>query len=458
METAKKWFHFIGIAGVGMGGLAKILRVSGHQVSGSDLQENAITEDLRTLGATIYSQQRAENIRDGIDVVVISSAIPEQNPELQEARRKQIPILHRGELLAQLVNQYKGIAIAGSHGKTTTTAMVYEILHQTGLEPYFMVGGEICSSHLRAAAGKPPYFVTEADESDGSFLALKPFIALVTNVEDDHLDHYQTMENLVEAFNEFIENVQTGGFACLCSQNEILAQLASEVWTRTVTYGQNPTDDYQMVEYQPYGFGSRFAVWSALERDYLGEVILKVPGYHNAMNALGAFAVTAEMGCPIELITKALGNFSGTKRRFEVVGAYQDTVVVDDYAHHPTEIKATLQAARDVYEGRIVAVFQPHRYSRTQHLAKEFGDAFDNADVVIITDIYAAGEQPIPGVDSSLIVQAVQTRKPDVIFISDKKDILKWLDSNLQAGDMLLTLGAGDIWKIGRSWLDAHQE
>lgn len=459
METeTKEWFHFIGIAGVGMGGLAKILRVSGKKVSGSDLQENAITEDLRSLGVEIFIGQKAENIQDGMDQVIISSAIPQDNPELQAACEKKIPILHRGELLAQMVNEQRGIAVAGSHGKTTTTAMLYEALHQSGLFPSLMVGGEIRGSKLRATAGQDPFFVTEADESDGSFLAIKPYIALVTNVEDDHLEHYGSMENLIQAFADFVEDVQPGGFACLCSSSPVLHKIAGETWTRTVTYGENTDDDYRMQNYQPYGIGSRFTVRHLLEEDPLCDVILQVPGKHNAMDALGAFAVAAEMGCPIELILKALENFQGTKRRFEIVGSWNNISVVDDYAHHPTEIMATLNAARDVYEGRIVAVFQPHRYTRTQNLAGEFGTAFSQADLVVITDIYSAGEKPIENVSGRLIYDAVRKNHENVVYIPAKEDITAWLEENLQPYDMLLTLGAGDIWKTGEAWLAARRK
>ncbi len=457
METeTKKWFHFIGIAGVGMGGLAKILQVTGQRVSGSDLQENAITEDLRRLGVTVFSEHRAEQIAKEMDYVVISSAIPEENPELQAARAFNIPILHRGEQLAQMVNQRKGIAVAGSHGKTTTTAMVYEALAQCELDPYLMVGGEIMGSALRAVAGSEPYFVTEADESDGSFLALKPYVALVTNVEDDHLDHYGSMENLIAAFGVFIENVMPGGFACLCSSSEPLRYLAGEAWTRVVTYGEEEGDDYRMLNYQPYGVGSRFTVWNTLADEAVAEITLKVPGHHNALNALGAFATAMELGCPVGPVVEALESFRGTKRRFEIIGVQDGIAVVDDYAHHPTELKATLKAAREVYEGRIVAVFQPHRFTRTSLIAEEFGSAFQDADTVVLTDIYPAGEKPIPGVDGTLVYEAVKKQKPDAVYIPAKDDILNWLNEHLQAGDMLLTLGAGDIWKIGRQWLKAH--
>ncbi len=457
METeTKKWFHFIGIAGVGMGGLAKILQVTGQRVSGSDLQENAITADLRQLGVTVYPEHRGEQIVKEIDYVVISSAIPEDNPELQAAKALNIPVIHRGELLARMVNCRRGIAIAGSHGKTTTTAMVYEVLKRSALDPYLMVGGEIMGSTLRAAAGSEPYFVTEADESDGSFLALNPFVALVTNVEDDHLDHYGSMENLIAAFAEFIENVPTGGFACLNSGSETLKRLASEAWTRVVTYGEEETDDYRLVDYQPYGVGSRFIVWNTLGDEPVAEITLQVPGHHNALNALGAFTVAMELGCPIAPVKEALEDYRGTKRRFEIIGSRNEIAVVDDYAHHPTELKATLKAAREVYDGRIVAVFQPHRYTRTSLISEEFGTAFLDADVVVITDIYSAGEKPIPGVDGTMVYKAVKKHQPNAVYIPAKDDILNWLNDNLKAGDMLLTLGAGDIWKTGRQWLEAH--
>ncbi|KYH32591.1 UDP-N-acetylmuramate--L-alanine ligase [Moorella mulderi DSM 14980] len=442
------WTHFVGIGGVGMSGLAQLLLVQGYRVSGSDPKENQFTRQLAAQGAIIYHRHEAGNIAPGVQEVVISSAVPPDNPEVITARHRGLPVIKRGELLARLFNARRGIAVAGAHGKTTTSALVALALKEAGLDPAAVIGGYVREFDSNTLPGRGPYFVAEADESDGSFLWLKPEIALVTNIESDHLDHYGSLERIVAAFAAFLEQLRPGGKAVLCTEDPRVAEIAAGSGRTVITYGFSGEPDYRASEVTLSGLGGRAAIYY---RDrYLGELVLKVPGRHNILNALGAIAVAHQLEIPFPVIARALEAFRGVGRRFEVLWDDGATRVVDDYAHHPTEIEATLAAAGQVGAQRVVAVFQPHRYTRTYHLYREFGRAFNRADVVIINDIYAAGEEPLDGVTSRLILDEIKRNgHPQVYYLPTLEETLAFLKKSCTAGDLILTMGAGDIWRVG---------
>jgi len=444
------WTHFIGIGGVGMSGLAQLLMDQGCQVSGSDPKENLFTRRLAANGAVIYHHHDAANIAPGVQEVVVSSAVSLANPEVVAAHRRGLPVTKRGELLARLFNVNRGIAIAGAHGKTTTSAMTALAIMAGGLEPTAVIGGYVREFAGNVISGKGTFFIAEADESDASFLWLKPEIALVTNIEDDHLDQYGSLEDIVTAFMGFISNILPGGKAVLCTEDPRVVGLVGQSSREVITYGFRGKPDYQATRVELNGLGVRAAIY--YHGDYLGELNLKVPGHHNILNALGATAIAHQLGIPFPVVAQVLSSFRGVGRRFEVLWGNGNTWVVDDYAHHPTEIKATLMAASQVGAKRIVAVFQPHRYSRTYHLYREFGQAFSQADVVIINDIYTAGEKPIPGVTSQLIVDKVQKNgHRQVYYLPTIEETIVFLREFCTAGDLVITLGAGDVWKVGAS-------
>lgn len=442
------WTHFVGIGGVGMSGLAQLLLASGHPVSGSDIKENKYTEILKERGAVIYQGHHASHLNPMVRRVVISSAISPENPEVKEAERRGLEIIKRGKLLAELMFPKRGIAVAGAHGKTTTSAMISLILWQGGLDPTAVIGGYVPALGSNARLGNAPFFVAEADESDGSFLWLSPEIAVITNIEDDHLDHYGSLKNIVEAFQEFLHRVRPKGTAVLCLEDALLRKLLPEIKRTVVTYGFCGYAHYQARDVELKGLGSQSKIYC--HGKFLGELELKVPGMHNILNALAAIAVAHQLEVPWSAIQDALATFRGVERRFQVLQDAGDTWVVDDYAHHPTEIRATLAAARQVGAKRIVAVFQPHRYTRTFYLHRELGCALQGADVVIINDIYPAGEKPLPGVHAQLIVQALgEVGHPAVHYVPSGKATLEFLKKNIRPGDLVLTLGAGDVYKIG---------
>ncbi|MDK2820680.1 MAG: UDP-N-acetylmuramate--alanine ligase [Clostridia bacterium] len=441
--------HFVGIGGVGMSGLARLLLAQGYKVSGSDQKENRFTKDLEEAGAIVYHGHDAKNLAPEVSEIIVSTAIPPTNPEVMAGKERGLPITKRGQLLARLFNNKTGIAIAGAHGKTTTSAMVALVLHEAGLKPSAVIGGYVREFGGNALVGQGPYMVAEADESDGSFLRLKPQMALVTNIEADHLDYYNSFDRIINAFITFINNISSTGKAVLCTDNSQLAALASKVSTDVISYGFNGTPDYRVDNLEFYGIGSRASVY--YHDEYLGKLTLKVPGRHNILNALGTFAVAHQLGIPFKIINNALGKFRGVGRRFEILWD-EDTWVIDDYAHHPTEIKSTLEAASQLGARRIIAVFQPHRYTRTQHFYKEFGQAFHKADVVVINDIYAAGEAPIPGVSAELITREMsKAGHPEVYYLPTLDETLNFLKNNYINGDIILTLGAGDVWQVGVS-------
>lgn len=442
-----QWVHMVGIAGAGMSGIARVLTEEGYRVSGSDLQSNHVTTKLSDLGVEIYQGHSSSNVREGVDLLVISSAIPQDNPEIRMALEKKIPVLTRGQMLAVLVNRKKGIAVAGAHGKTTTTSMIYSCLKTCGLDPTFIVGGELKGSGLNACIGTGQFSVVEADESDASFLALNPYIAVVTNIEDDHLDYYGSVDNIRKAFKQFIEQVSRDGFAVLYGEDEYNQVIKSQVSNRVITYGEAASNDCYLSAWKPVGMGSQFELYRYGQSEGVFE--LGVPGKHNALNALAAIAIAMELGGDKENIKKAIKEFKGAGRRFEITGQKKGITVVDDYAHHPTEIAVTLQAARDVYAGRIIAIFQPHRYSRTKIKGVELGESLQGADLVIVTDVYSAGESPISGISGETVYNAAIEHGCNALYLPTFDAIEDYLLQNVRENDLVMTMGAGDIWKTG---------
>lgn len=433
-----------------MSGIARVLLELGYSVSGSDLHYSDATRRLEKLGAKIYEGHYETNLQQGIDTLVVSSAIPQDNPEVLKAKSLGIPILQRAEMLGNLMLRQKGIAVAGAHGKTTTTSMISLILEKSGWDPTVVVGGELTDIGGNAKLGKGEYLVAEADESDGSFLKLHPYISVVTNIEDDHLDHYGTRENIELAFVEFLSLTPAEGLAVLCLDDPVLRKLLPQIeGKQLVTYGIQSEASYSIRNMNLDKSGSSTEVLH--QGESLGELILTVPGKHNVQNALAAVAVAHHAGLEFKQIASALRDFRGAQRRFQKVGEVQGIQIFDDYAHHPTELKATIAAARTMQPKRVVAVFQPHRYSRTHFLYKEFGSAFQEADLLLINEVYAAGEKPIPGVDAGLIVEQVrtQTNQPTE-YIRDKAKMVQRLEEIIQPGDLVITMGAGNIWMVGQ--------
>jgi UDP-N-acetylmuramate--alanine ligase len=429
-----------------MSGLAEILRTLEFDVSGSDLREGENTRRLQRLGVSIFVGHRASNIQ-GADVVVYSSAIPTQNPEVQAAQQQGIPVISRAEMLAELMRVKYGVALAGSHGKTTTTSLVATVLRAAGLDPTVVVGGRMAALGSNARLGGGDLLVAEADESDGSFLRLSPTIAAITNIDPEHLDHYQSYERLKEAFVDFAERVPFYGLAVLCLDHPTVQEILPRINRRHVTYGVNPQADYSARNLAFQGNHTTFEV-VARGRE-LGEFMLKMPGQHNVLNALAVVAIADELEVPLDVIKDSLATFGGVARRFSIVGAPNQITLVDDYGHHPAEIEATLRAARNAYSNRIIAAFQPHRYTRTQNLFDEFTRAFNHADVLFVTDHYAAGETPIEGVSSERLAEAIRGHgHHSVRYISDRAELAAALAAAASPGDLVLSLGAGDINKV----------
>ncbi len=446
-----KNIHFVGIGGAGMSALAKILLEMDFVVTGSDKNDSPIIAELRAKGATIATGgHNADNVR-GADAIVVSSAIPFDNPEVLAAHDLGIPKLHRSDINAALLNAKKGIAVAGAHGKTTTTSMIGVMLHDLNMSPTVIIGGESPDLGTNALLGESEYLVSEADESDGSFLKLQPHIAVVTNVENDHLDHYGTMDNIRAAFAQFIGNVKAteGGFAVLCFDSENLVRIAEGgIDCPVYSYAIDHEADFRATNIVMDGKGTAFDVVHGAEN--LGRVTINIPGRHNILDAMATVVTGINIGLTVPDMAMALKNFHGAKRRFETKGREKGVWIVDDYGHHPTEITATLEAAKETNPGRLICVFQPHRYSRTKLLHTEFGTAFDAADVLILTDIYSAGEEPIPGIDGTTILYDVKNftgKSP--IYIEKREDIAKYLADMAKDGDLIITMGAGDIYKTG---------
>jgi UDP-N-acetylmuramate--alanine ligase len=440
--------HFVGIGGTGMSGIAEVLLNMGYRVSGSDLKRTESIERLERLGAKVFVGHDAANI-EGAQVVVYSSAVGAENVELVAARARQVPAIPRAEMLAELMRLKYGIAVAGTHGKTTTTSMVAAVLAEGRLDPTVVVGGRISSLDSNARLGQGEYLVAEADESDGSFLKLSPTIAVVTTIDAEHLDHHGTVENLREAFLVFVNKVPFYGAAVLCLDQPHIQLLLPRVEKRIVTYGLESAADLTARRLELRQMAARFEV---LHRGTpLGECTLRVPGRHNVLNALAAIAVGLDLELSFPTIRKALAGFSGVQRRFQIQGEASRVMVVDDYGHHPAEIRATLAAAKAGFDRRVVTVFQPHRYTRTHHLRGDFLTAFDQADVLVVMDIYAAGEAPIPGVTARALADDIRSRgHRDVVYLgSDRSRVLDHLLDITRPGDLVLTLGAGDVGQLG---------
>jgi UDP-N-acetylmuramate--alanine ligase len=435
--------HFVGIGGIGMSGLAEILRSLEFDVSGSDLRGNEITRRLAELGVRIDVGHRAENVQ-GADVVVFSSAISQENVEILEARASGIPVIGRAEMLAELMRVKYGVAIAGSHGKTTTTSLIATVLRAAGLDPTVVVGGKMAALGSNARLGAGDLLVAEADESDGSFLRLTPTIAVVTNIDPEHLDHYGTHEQIKDAFVQFASRVPFYGLAVMCLDHPHVQDILPRVSRRHVTYGVSAQADYSAKGIHYRGLHTSFQVHKRGE--LVGEFVVNMPGTHNVLNCLAVIAVADELEVPLDVTKQALATFGGVGRRFSIVGEPAGIVLVDDYGHHPAEIEATLDAAQRAYNRRVVVAFQPHRYTRTRDLFDDFSRAFNKADVVIVTDIYPAGEQPIAGVTAQKLAQSIREHgHHDVTFVADKRAVVDELERRAERGDIVIALGAGDI-------------
>jgi len=446
-----KRVHFVGIGGAGMSGIAKVLLEMGYVVTGSDLKESRNTLSLRKQGAKIFIGHRPDNVGDA-DLVVVSSAIPKNNREMKCALRRGIPVIPRAEMLAILGDGRTNVAVAGTHGKTTTTSMISWVLEKNGLDPTFLIGGELNDIGSNAKYGRGKFFIVEADESDGSLLCLKPHTMVVTNIEADHLDYYNSLDEIEEVFFKFVSKLPPDGRGIVCGDHPGVKKLIRRADKEYIIYGMDKNSDFYAEDVELGGFGSSFEVYGGGKR--LGKVSLRLPGVHNVYNALATIALSTFIGLDFTAIADALSQFSGVQRRFQLVGSCGDVTLIDDYAHHPTEVRATIDATRDGDWKRIICIFQPHRFSRTRFLGEDFGEAFDEADLVILTDIYAAGEQPIPGVSGKLILNALLSRNPrkQVIYLPRKAEVERFLTRVVRKGDLVLIMGAGDIWTVGE-WL-----
>ncbi|MBI2014869.1 MAG: UDP-N-acetylmuramate--L-alanine ligase [Candidatus Rokubacteria bacterium] len=444
--------HFVGIGGSGMSGIAEILLNLGYRVTGSDQKRGEAVERLERLGAKVFIGHEAGHV-EGAHVVVFSSAVSRDNIEVQVARQRQIPTIPRAEMLAELMRLKYGIAVAGTHGKTTTTSLIGAVLAEGRYDPTIVVGGRVTSLGSNARLGQGEYLVAEADESDGSFLKLQPTIAVVTTVDAEHLDHYGTLEAVRDAFVEFVNKVPFYGAAVLCLDQPNIQMLMPRIEKRIVTYGLESGADLVARRLHLSGMTSRFEVYQ--RGSLLGECTLQIPGRHNVLNALAAVAVGLDLDIPFVTIQKALAGFAGVQRRFQVRGRARGVTVVDDYGHHPAEIRATLAAAKAGFDCRVVTVFQPHRYSRTHHLRQEFLTAFNQADVLVVMDIYAAGEAPIPGVTADGLADGIRAHgHRNVTYLGgDRARIVEHLAEIVRTGDLVLTLGAGDVGQLGAELL-----
>ncbi len=453
MFSSIRTLHFVGIGGIGMSGIAEILIDQGFKITGSDRAASDNTDRLKELGSHVYIGHAAENLESDVDVVVYSSAVPPENPELVEAHRRKIPVIRRAEMLAEVMRLRYGIGIAGTHGKTTTTSMVSLVLMEGGIDPTVIVGGRIRGlAGSNARLGKGEFIVVEADEFDRSFLSITPTIAVLTTLETDHLDCYRDLEDIKSAFIQFASKVPFYGFVVLCLDEPALQDIMPKLKKKIITYGLNGQADLQAVDIRHRQNTTTFLV--VHDGKDLGEVTLQIPGKHNVQNALAAIAVGLQLGVPFKKIAAGVAKFTGVFRRWEVKAEVNGVTIVDDYAHHPTEIKATLAGAKSGWRRRVVCVFQPHLYSRTRDFYDEFGRSFFNADVLVLTDVYPAREEPIQGVNGELIANAAkEVGHKQVHYVPDKKAIPAFLLSIVQPGDMVITMGAGDIWRFGEEFI-----
>src|SRR3984885_11410560 len=437
--------HFVGIGGMGMCGIAEVLVDMGYRVSGSDMNDTEITRHLASIGCHLARGHAASNLGEA-DVVVVSSAIKGYNPEVEAARARAIPVIPRAEMLGELMRMKYAIAVAGAPGKTTSTTMMHTVLMSAGFDPTAVIGGRVNSLGLANARwGKSDYLVAEADESDGSFLTLSSTLAIVTNVDAEHLDHYGTFDNVKKAFTDFCNRVPFYGLSALCLDNPGVQAILPNMTKRFTTFGIATQAIYRARNVRPDGLATRFVAWR--RADELGEVVLPMPGAHNVLNALGVLAIADFLAIPFETYVKALAQFEGVARRFTVRGEVGGVTVVDDFGHPPAEVRATLSGARSSFAGRrIVAAFQPHRFTRTRDQWAEFPKAFHDADKVVICDIFAAGEKPIDGITSAELVRlARDAGHSDITYIARREDLARWLDEQAKAGDLVITLGAGNI-------------
>ncbi|MBD0784768.1 UDP-N-acetylmuramate--L-alanine ligase [Vibrio sp. Y2-5] len=449
-----KCIHFIGIGGAGMSGIAEVLLNEGYQITGSDIAANAVTERLESIGATVFIGHQMSNI-DQASVVVVSTAINEQNPEIQAAREKRIPIVRRAEMLAELMRFRHGIAVAGTHGKTTTTALVTQIYSEAGMDPTFVNGGLVKSAGTNARLGSSRVLIAEADESDASFLHLQPMATIVTNIEADHMDTYGgDFETLKQTFVDFLHNLPFYGQAILCIDDPVVRELIPRISRQVITYGFSEDADVRIENYRQQGQQGQFTVVRKGKENL--DITLNIPGRHNALNASAAIAVATEDDISDEAILKALISTQGTGRRFDHLGEFETgngvAMLVDDYGHHPTEVDVTIKAARSGWtDKRLVMIFQPHRYTRTRDLYDDFANVLEQVDVLIMLDVYSAGEKPIAGADGRSLCRTIRSRgKVDPIFVSDSKTLPAALANVLQDGDLVLTQGAGDVGKVAK--------
>jgi UDP-N-acetylmuramate--alanine ligase len=442
--------HFVGIGGIGMSGIAEVLLNLGYTVQGSDASDNYNLDRLRKKGARVSVGHAAENV-DGADVVVVSTAIKRDNPELMAARAQRIPVVRRAEMLAELMRLKSCVAIAGTHGKTTTTTMVATLLDAGGLDPTVINGGIINAYGSNARLGGGDWMVVEADESDGTFLKLPSDVVIVTNIDPEHLDHFKTFEAIQDAFRHFVENVPFYGFAVMCTDHPVVQTLVGRIEDRRIiTYGQNPQADARLTDLTPMGGGSKFKV--AIRNRATGatheiaDITLPMPGRHNASNATAAIAVAHELGVSNDVIRQAMASFGGVKRRFTKTGEWNGVTVIDDYGHHPVEIAAVLKAARESYQGKVIAVVQPHRFTRLQSLFEEFCTCFNDADAVVVAEVYAAGEAPIPGIDRDHFVTGLRAHgHRQVVPLPNAGELAKIIHGLAKPGDLVVCLGAGNI-------------
>ncbi len=445
--------HFVGIGGAGMSAIAKVLLAKGYAVSGSDIAESETVRRLQQLGAKIYLGHDAANI-EGAEAVVVSTAIAGSNPEVAAAKNCGLAVFHRADIVAALMDERRGIAVAGAHGKTTTTSMIAVMLEKGDLDPTIIIGGDIDYLNGNAKLGGGEWLVAEADESDASFLKLNPEVAVVTNIENDHMDHYGTMDNILRAFAAFLGKLPAdNGLAVLCFDNSHVRDIAARIGRRYISYALGGDADFTVGAIRSKGMTTTYEAF--YKGKPLGSVAINVPGRHNVANSLAAVAVGLHTGLSFERIAAGLGHFQGVKRRFQTKGRVGGIWVVDDYAHHPTEIAATLAAARDVNPRRLVCVFQPHRYTRTKFLRQEFGGAFAKADLLILTDIYPAGEDPIPGISGETLKEEIERQTGQrVTYIADKANIARYLAEIAESGDLVMTMGAGNIYRTGEELVE----
>jgi len=459
-----RFIHFIGIGGTGMSGIAQILLELNYKISGSDIKSGCNTKRLVKKGAIIFTGHRAENLSnlDDVGAVVVSSAIPEENPEVKYARDKKIPIYRRAEVLGYILNNKFGIAIAGTHGKTTTTSLISMLMEAHELNPTVIVGGEVCDFGGNAKLGGGTYTVVEADESDSSFLHLEPQVIVTTNIEEDHLDYYSGIDQIKTAFESFFNKIKEGGHIVCCLDNNNIKSMVSSMPKRAniITYGLNPANspEWLIIDVRQNGMGVSFELKH--NQKSLGRFKLNIPGIHNALNATAAIIVGHQiLNLSLDSLRANLLKFKGVERRFQLIGEVEGITVIDDYAHHPTEISAVLNTARSSFDKRIIAIFQPHRFSRTRHFYEEMAFALNTADVVILTDIYQASERPISGVSSELILNSLQKMgKKNSLIISDIKNIPVYTASIAQRNDFIFTIGAGDVTTISNDIVKRLQE